>query len=87
LCDLHHELKRRRNTTRHVVPGRSSGVEWHDPHLENRAGWAETTLRFTHGGWKAMTPFYASCNSMWGQLMFRLKGFVEGRNPGPQWTE
>ena len=46
-----------------------------------------TTLRFTHGGWKAMTPFCASCNSMWGQLMFRLKGFVEGRNPGPQWTE
>jgi hypothetical protein len=45
------------------------------------------TLRFTHGGWKAMAPFCASCNSMWGQLMFRLKGFVEGRHPGPQWIE
>lgn len=47
----------------------------------------QTTLRFTHSGWKSMTDFCASCNSMWGQLMFRLKGFVEGRKPGPQWTE
>jgi hypothetical protein len=31
--------------------------------------------------------FCASCNSMWGQLMYRLKGFVEGNVPGPQWTE
>jgi len=36
---------------------------------------------------QAMTPFCASCNSMWGQLVFRLKDFVEGRNPRPQWTE
>jgi len=47
----------------------------------------EPTLHFTHGGWKAVKPFCASCNSMWGHLMFRLKGFVEGRNLGPQWTD
>jgi uncharacterized protein YndB with AHSA1/START domain len=47
----------------------------------------ESALTFTHSGWKSMTEFCASCNSMWGQLMFRLKGFVEGNNPGPQWTE
>lgn len=41
----------------------------------------QTTLRFTHSGWKAMTDFCASCNSMWGQLMYRLKGFVEGTKP------
>ena len=28
-----------------------------------------------------------SCNSMWGNLMYRLKGYVEGMNLGPQWTE
>jgi uncharacterized protein YndB with AHSA1/START domain len=46
-----------------------------------------STLRFTHSGWRSMTDFCASCNSMWGQLMYRLKGFVEGKHPGPQWTE
>lgn len=62
--------------------------------------WADTTLTWTidqadgksilhlnHSGWKEVTDFCASCNSMWGNLMYRLKGHVEGRNPGPQWTE
>jgi uncharacterized protein YndB with AHSA1/START domain len=44
-------------------------------------------LRFTHRGWKGPTDFCASCNSMWGNLMFRLKAFVESGKPGPQWTE
>lgn len=26
-------------------------------------------------------------NSIWGNLMYRLKAYVEGGNPGPQWTE
>ena len=47
----------------------------------------KAVLHFTHGGWKDVTDFCASCNSMWGQLMFRLKGYVEGKNPGPQWKE
>jgi hypothetical protein len=47
----------------------------------------KTILRFDHSGWREVTDFCASCNSMWGNLMFRLKGYVEGRNPGPQWTE
>lgn len=47
----------------------------------------ETVLQFIHSGWKSMTPFCASCNSMWGQLLFRLKGFAEAKNPRPQWTE
>jgi hypothetical protein len=27
------------------------------------------------------------CNSTWGELMYRLKGYLEGENPGPHWTE
>ena len=46
-----------------------------------------TVLNFTHSGWKSATEFCASCNTMWGQLLFRLKGFAEGQNPGPQWRE
>jgi uncharacterized protein YndB with AHSA1/START domain len=42
-------------------------------------------LRFTHSGWKEMTDMVALCNSTWGELMYRLKDYVEGRNPGPHW--
>jgi uncharacterized protein YndB with AHSA1/START domain len=47
----------------------------------------KTVVRFIHSGWEGVTDFCASCNSMWGNLMYRLKGYVEGRDPGPQWTE
>ncbi len=46
-----------------------------------------TTLRFTQSGWKSVSDFYAMCNSTWGELMYRLKDYVEGRNPGPHWKE
>jgi uncharacterized protein YndB with AHSA1/START domain len=44
-----------------------------------------TTLRFNHSGWKAATEFYATCNSTWGELMYRLKDTLEGKHPGPHW--
>jgi uncharacterized protein YndB with AHSA1/START domain len=46
-----------------------------------------TTLRFTHAGWKAVAEMFAIGNSSWGELMYRLKNYVEGKNPGPHWTE
>jgi uncharacterized protein YndB with AHSA1/START domain len=46
-----------------------------------------TTLHFTHGNWKSATDYYAMCNSTWGELVYRLKDYVEGKNPGPHWKE
>ena len=46
-----------------------------------------TTLRFTQSGWKEISDFCATCNSTWGELMYRLKDYVEDKNPGPHWTE
>lgn len=46
-----------------------------------------STLRFTHSGWKSVGDYFAMCNSTWGELMYRLKNYVEGRNPGPHWKE
>jgi uncharacterized protein YndB with AHSA1/START domain len=46
-----------------------------------------TMLRFTQSGWKSVTDFYAMCNSTWGELIYRIKDYVEGRNPGPHWKE
>jgi uncharacterized protein YndB with AHSA1/START domain len=45
------------------------------------------TLKFVHGGWREVTDFCSGCNSMWGNLMFRLKDSVEGNVRGPQWGE
>ena len=46
-----------------------------------------TMLRFTHGNWRATDGYFATCNSTWGELMYRLKDHVEGKRPGPRWTK
>ena len=46
-----------------------------------------TMLHFTHGNWRATTDYFAMCNSTWGELMYRLKGYVEGKRPGPHWAK
>ena len=42
-----------------------------------------SSLRFTHGGWKGATDYFVSCNTTWGELMYRLKAAAEGKAPGP----
>ena len=46
-----------------------------------------SVLHFSHRDWRELTDFAASCNSMWGNLMFRLKDYAETGKPNPQWTE
>ena len=56
-------------------------LEWHiEPTPEG------SVLTLSHKGWREITPFCAGCNSMWGNLLFRLKRFVETGKPSPQWT-
>lgn len=47
----------------------------------------KTVLHFVHGNWRSRSPYFAVCNSTWGELMYRLKDYVEGRAPGPRWTD
>jgi hypothetical protein len=44
---------------------------------------AGTLVRFTHAGWRSASPYFISCNTVWGELMFRLKAAAEGGSPGP----
>jgi hypothetical protein len=44
---------------------------------------AGTLLRFRHSGWPAESDYFMSCNTTWGELMFRLKAAAEGKTPGP----
>jgi hypothetical protein len=62
-----------------------TGEEWSGTHilfrLEVRG--AGTLLRFTHGGWQSETVYFISCNTVWGELMYRLKSAAEGKSRGP----
>jgi len=44
-----------------------------------------STLTFRHRGWRRVTPFAASCNTMWGRLMFRIRDYAETGQFKPQW--
>jgi len=46
-----------------------------------------TRLHLTHADPKGTSSSCASRNSTWGELMYRLKSYVEGKNPGPHWLE
>lgn len=62
-----------------------TGAEWIGTRvkfrLEGKA--SGTLLRFTHGGWQSETDYFTSCNTTWGELMFRLKSAAEGNPRGP----
>lgn len=64
-------------------------AEWEGTRLSwelSPAGGA-TTLHFTHGGWSSTDGYFAMCNSTWGELMYRLKAYVESGTSNPHWTE
>lgn len=63
--------------------------EWAGTSLEWRveATPEGSILRFSHCGWREVTPFAATCNSTWGELMYRLKSYVETRRANPHWSE
>jgi uncharacterized protein YndB with AHSA1/START domain len=42
-----------------------------------------TLLRFTHADWRAESEYFLSCNTTWGELMYRLKAVARATAPGP----
>ncbi len=42
-----------------------------------------TLLRFTHADWRSESDYFLSCNTTWGELMYRLKAVAEGKTPEP----
>jgi hypothetical protein len=79
-----------------LEPGKSVRMSCSGDHPE----WTGTNLEWTiepapegsilcfyHRGWREMTPFAASCNSTWGELMYRLKNYVETKRAEPHWVE
>jgi len=62
-----------------------SGHEWAgtDIRFDLTADKAATVLRFAHANWRAATDFFTSCNTTWGELMFRIAADAEGHGRGP----
>ena len=62
-----------------------TGAEWIGTHIafELEARGSSTVVRFTHAGWQSVTDYFTSCNTTWGELMFRLKAAAEGKPRGP----
>lgn len=62
-----------------------TGAEWEGTRLvfELKAKGAQTHLHFTHAGWKSETEYFRSCNTTWGELMFRIKSAAEGTGDQP----
>jgi uncharacterized protein YndB with AHSA1/START domain len=62
-----------------------TGKEWSGTHLHfqlepTKSG---TLVRFAHAGWLEQSDYFTSCNTTWGELMFRLKAAAEGHSCGP----
>ena len=62
-----------------------TGQEWTGTrirfHLEARE--PGTLLHFTHADWQTASDYFVSCNTTWGELMYRIKATAEGHVPGP----
>lgn len=42
-----------------------------------------TALHFTHRGWPHTSGNFTKCNTLWGGLLHRLKGYAETGSPRP----
>ncbi len=62
-----------------------TGQEWKGTRLEFEleARGEASLVRFRHRDWARVSEFFVSCNTTWGELMFRLKAAAEGKKPGP----
>jgi uncharacterized protein YndB with AHSA1/START domain len=45
-----------------------------------------TVVRFGHRGWRSVEGEFPACNTVWGDLMHRLKECSEGRPRGPYFS-
>jgi hypothetical protein len=62
-----------------------TGKEWEGTRIRFllTANNKQTLLRFWHAGWLHETDYFTSCNTTWGELMFRLKAAAEGKPAVP----
>jgi uncharacterized protein YndB with AHSA1/START domain len=68
------------------VDGPGMPAEWVGTQIDVRlssAGDGKTRMQFAHRGWRSAEGFFCVCNTTWGELMYRLRDWCEGRSRGP----
>jgi hypothetical protein len=62
-----------------------TGKEWEGTDLIFTLERAQSgvLLDFVHANWRETTPYFVSCNTTWGGLMFRIRSAAEGKRPRP----
>lgn len=68
------------------VDGPGMPSEWVGTRIDVRltpASDGRTRMRFAHRDWRSVEGAYCACNTTWGELMYRLRDWCEGRPRGP----
>lgn len=68
------------------VPGSHMPDEWIGTRIDVRISKlpdGRTRLRFAHANWKSTEGMFAICTTSWGELIYRLRDFCEGKGRGP----
>jgi uncharacterized protein YndB with AHSA1/START domain len=71
------------------VAGDTMPAEWIGTRLDVQVAPAKNgriRLRFAHRGWRSTEGAFCECNTTWGELMYRLRDYCEGRPRGPLFT-
>jgi hypothetical protein len=73
------------NTPSRVEWLNETGAEWEGTRLvfELESRGAGCSLKFAHAGWANTTDYFRSCNTTWGELLYRIKWAAEGKSQGP----
>jgi uncharacterized protein YndB with AHSA1/START domain len=70
----------------HGVEGRGMPSEWIGTKIDVRLSATKdgrTRMQFAHRDWKSIEGAYCQCNTTWGELVYRLRDWCEGRGRGP----
>jgi uncharacterized protein YndB with AHSA1/START domain len=68
------------------IAGPKMPAEWIDTEIDVRLSARNdggTRMQFGHKNWRSIDGGYCICNTTWGELMYRLRDFCEGRPRGP----
>jgi uncharacterized protein YndB with AHSA1/START domain len=68
------------------IEGPGMPAEWIGTKIDVRlspAGEGRTRMQFAHRDWRSIEGAYCACNTTWGEMMFRLRDWCEGRSRGP----
>jgi uncharacterized protein YndB with AHSA1/START domain len=71
------------------IEGPGMPAEWVGTRIDvrlTRTSSDRTRMQFAHRDWRSIEGAYCSCNTTWGELVYRLRDWCEGRPRGPLFT-